>query len=306
MNNIKNFYVNLPKSKKIQFIFALITTMMFLVALPVAAWFSYQRGIVKLQKIQSPNSLVLSAAHREDSINFEINGINAEENVLDGEGNPFYDNGRTRKITHKDYVFSVSGAAVDQFMIQLAYTTNNPFTYEIYAAKELTVKPTVSANEEVNYVTYVVKGNSAAGIPVLVDDENHDYHQSVGKDTMLYYMIDESAADSNVVNGTHTGQYSGNYLNRVLDNAGNENANNLYHEDTYEKYKKNAVYTNVHSDAEPVYWQATGIQAFPGEINSNKDPFSRHFILRVKWNAGVLDNTTKETDILYITVKATG
>ena len=138
MSHFRDYYKSLPKSKQVQFTVAAASTVLLLTALPVVAWFSYQRGIVKLQKIQSPNTLVLSAAHREDCVNFEINGINADENALDGYGNPIVVNEKNQKITHKDYVFAVSGTAVDKFIIQLAYTTNNPFTYEIYAADEVT------------------------------------------------------------------------------------------------------------------------------------------------------------------------
>lgn len=288
---MKCFYKNLPKHKKIQFIAASVTTAMFLIALPVAAWFAYQRGIVKLQKIQSPNTLILSAAHREDCVNFEINGINAEENALDGYDNPIVENGKNKKITHKDYVFTVSGSAVDKFTIQLAYTTNNPFTYEVYAADELTEKPTLASGQEKNYVAYVVKDDPADGIPQLEGDK---YNLGAKKNDVLYYVIKTNCA------GTTNGKYTGGYLNLKNDNSGN--ASSLYHLETYEKA---ASYTKVHPDAEPIYWQATEIAAFPEKINSNKDPFSRHFILRVNWNEGELDNTTKETDIIYITVRAT-
>ena len=295
MSHFRDYYKSLPKSKQVQFTVAAASTVLLLTALPVVAWFSYQRGIVKLQKIQSPNTLVLSAAHREDCVNFEINGINADENMLDGNNDPITENNKPKKITHKDYVFAVSGTAVDKFTIQLAYTTNNPFTYEVYAADEVTEDklPTPVAGQEKNYVAYVVKADPAAGVPVL---DGAEYHLDAEEDDILYYLIDSDCS------GTTDGKYTGTYLNRVFDASDHENANSLYHTDTYEK---SAAYANVHPDAEPVYWQATNVEAFPGKTNSNKDPFSRHFILRVKWKDGDLDNTTKETDIVYITVKAT-
>lgn len=80
--NVWKYYRNLPKSKKIQFTAASAVTAALIVSLPVSAWFAYQREIVKLQKIQSPNALVLSAAHREDSVNFEINGIFSRRTVF--------------------------------------------------------------------------------------------------------------------------------------------------------------------------------------------------------------------------------
>ena len=257
-----------------------------------------------MQEIESPNSLVLSAAHREDCLNFEVNGINAEENVLDGLGNPIYKTdadgkptNEIRKITHKDYVFSVSGEAVDKFTIQLAYTTNNPFTYEVYAASESLEKPTAAAGVEAEYVTYSLSGKSQDGVPS--DLSGDEYHLGAAKDTVLYYTIDKTVTEGAGRATVTNGKYEGTYLNK----GDNGKATNEYHEDTYEL---NAKYSNLHTDAEPIYWQATNVSAFPGKINANKDPFSRNFILRVKWDEGALDNTTKETDIIYITVKATG
>ena len=299
-----DYFNNLTSAKKKQFVIALVSTCLLLAALPVYAWFAYQKGIVKLQKIESPNSLVLSAAHREDCVNFEINGINAEENVLDGFGNPIYltdENGNitsnTKKITHKDYVFSVSGSAVDKFTIQLAYTTNNPFTYEIYAAEESLTPPTAVAGVEAEYVAYSVTGKSEKGIPT--DLSGDQYHLNAEKDSVLYYTIDKTVSEAADRAQVTNGMYVGRYLNK----GANGKATNQYHKDTYEI---NAAYTNLHEDAEPIYWQATNVSAFPGQVNSNKDPFSRNFILRVKWNENALENTTKETDIVYITVKATG
>ena len=257
-----------------------------------------------MQKIESPNSLVLSAAHREDCVNFEMGGINAEENVLDGNGNPIYKTDATgnltnevRKITHKDYVFNVSGESVDKFTIQLAYTTNNPFTYEVYAASESLEKPTATAGVEAEYVAYTLTGNSQDGVPS--DLQGNQYHLNAEKDTVMYYTIDKTVTEGSGRATVTNGKYEEAYLNK----DSNGKATNKYHEDTYET---NGKYNNLHQDAEPVYWQATNVSAFPGQINANKDSFSRNFILRVKWDEGALNNATKETDIVYITVKATG
>lgn len=290
INEIKKLSVG----RKIQLVAALLVTIALIIALPTIAWFGYKREIFKLQKVDSPNKLYLSAAHREDSMNFLIDGINADEFELDAYGNKVKDNqGNDKKITHKDYVFCVTGESVDEFMIQLAYTTNNPFSYEVYAAKELGERPAGISGTEKDYLEYVVTGVGVDGMPVVVGPE---YHTDAPVGSYLFYKIDPTVTADGAVNG----KYAGTYLNRISGSGTvGEDADQSYHEKTYGGYNK------VHHDAEPIYWQATRLKAFPGETNANKKPFSRHFIIRVKWEAGELNNTEKETDIVYITVKAT-
>ena len=297
MKKLKQIINNMSVSQKIELLLAVVLTIALAIIVPTIAWFNYQREIIKLQKVQSPNALFLSAAHREDSKCFEIDGINADEVIVDGFGIPVLSGGDKQKITHKDYVFCVTGEAVSEFTIQLAYTTNNPFTYKVYAANELTAKPTPVSGTAVDYVEYKVKGVAVTGMPEVTDEQ---YHTDVESPTPLYYRINTAVSESSTT--VIGGQYIGRYLNGTAgDGTGPENANGTgdYHDKTY------ATYTNVHIDAEPVYWQATRISAFPGETNSNKQAFSRHFILRIEWPDGELDNTAKETDIVYITVKAT-
>lgn len=66
MNAIKKIYSSvskMPWNKRVQIALAFILTITLLVSAPSFAWFSYKRRIVKLQKVEAPNVLVLSAAH---------------------------------------------------------------------------------------------------------------------------------------------------------------------------------------------------------------------------------------------------
>lgn len=318
----KRFH-GMPTQKKVMVVSASVVTVALLTSLPVLAWFSYRRQVMKLQKVEAPNTLILSAAHREDVACFEINGIDADDIAVDVYGNKLTETvtvdgeakTRDKKITYKDYVFCVTGDAVDKFTIQLAYTTNNPFTYEVYAAKELTYDELqtdltgVAVGTPIDYVKYTIQNDPVSGMPTLVGD---DYHLNAGKkideddenevvDNRLFYRIDSSVTDpTSGTNAAFAGKYTGRYLNSSNNGVSANNDESL----TYQK-KAYDDYANIEADAKPVYWQATNVSAFPGVVNSNKDPFSRHFILRVKWDAGSLDNTAKETDIIYITVKAT-
>ena len=328
MKAFGKMFRELPLNKKIQFVAASILSLTLMAAIPVAAWFVSQRRIIKLQKIQAPNVLVISAAQREDKMYFEIDGVNPEENQL------FYksidrENGTAEltsklkagyldeyeKINHKDYVFCVSGDSVSTFMIQLAHTTNNPFTYQIFAADEyasfgdlLEAHDEIAADQAVDYITYTVAGKPAnlSGIREKLTNV-----VSYEEDEILYYTIDTDCAD------TISGEYKGVYLNAVQEEEGQgegeqegqaettlpKAAKDGYYNNTYAK--TNNAYEYVQQDAIPLYWQKTGLQAIPGDANANKLAFSRHFILRVSWAEDALKNAEKETDIVYLSIKAT-
>lgn len=306
LKKINKAIKKLSTKQKVQLIAALTVTVAFFATATTFAWFSYQRRIAKLMKIDSPNVLYLNSAHREDAINFEVKGINAEEKIVDDYGNAvLYDdsgnvdmvNGKEKNITHKDYVFNVTGEAVDTFTIQLAYTTNNPFSYELYAANEYTAAEVTSqslkvAENEAVLVEYQLSQSELN--PELPAITGSQYHLNVTPPNSLYYKIDTACLDTQATSGKYTGRY----LNKTTDTSGNEIADGTYKATTYPGYN------NVQGNADPVYWQANGVEAFPGDENPDKSPFSRHFILRVKWDEGELDNAAKETDIIYITVKA--
>ena len=312
MEKIGEKFKMLSKAKKIQFVLASAVSVSLLAALPVAAWFGNQRRIIKMQKIQSPNLMIISAAHREDKMFFEINGINVDEDkrvysadpndnteiAIDDAGEPVTQTVRSGnnnvKITHKDYVFCVTGDAVDTFTIQVAHTTNNPFTYQVFAAKEYTsfsalkTGEGLSVGDDVDYTKYTMNGISALSEPLSIEDAV-DYE----KDVALYYAIDDSCPE------TTNGEY---VLTAKNLNTANHKAktNDQYFNQTYAEN-----YTKYQQDAVPLYWQATGVHAFPGKSNPNKKAFSRNFILRVSWEDGTLRNADKETDIVYLTILAT-
>ncbi|MGN0629721.1 MAG: hypothetical protein ACI4JN_00195, partial [Ruminococcus sp.] len=88
----------------------------------------------------------------------------------------------------------------------------------------------------------------------------------------------------------------GDYINK--DNS-DFAADDTKHNQTY------GSYTNVHKNAEPLYWQNTGSVSVKNYINGDASGgFTDYFILKVSWNkASVLNN--KETDMIYITAGMT-
>jgi hypothetical protein len=82
------------------------------------SWYFYQRQVAVTAEIDSPMSIYINAAHKEDIIYLDMAGINMEEG------------------THKDFVFTVQGEYIRAFKLQLAYTTNNQLSFEIFEATE--------------------------------------------------------------------------------------------------------------------------------------------------------------------------
>lgn len=121
MAKIKSKFNNLSKVRKAEIIIATMLSLTFIIASPVLAWFSYQRSVVTLAKVNSPARLTLKSGHEEDIIQFKISGIDVEQE----SGNRY-----------ADYVFSVEGKDVSNYRLQIAHTTNIKFNYEIYKAVE--------------------------------------------------------------------------------------------------------------------------------------------------------------------------
>lgn len=159
------------RKKKIYRIFTLVFSTLLL-ALSVAAvtyaWFASSYKMAAYAPISSPEALYIGAGHTEiDNDRFEdirymyFNGMDV-----------------TTEDNYIDRVFCVYGKSVSGYKIQLAYTTNNQFTYDIYRASESTV-------ESANAVAYTT----------------HDEY----KDTYYYSIVGEPLAgrflNDTVVNG---------------------------------------------------------------------------------------------------------
>lgn len=123
----------LEKNKKRQLVIAVSLLVVLLVALPVYAWFTHKRSIALTTKINAPTQLYITAGNKESVANLEMADIDVE-------------NG-----SYKDFVFGIGGTDVQNYQIQLAHTTNIPFEYEIYRAKD--VPEADKNNDTVVYVS---------------------------------------------------------------------------------------------------------------------------------------------------------
>ena len=150
----------LTKMQKIAYLLrVLVVGILMLGAIGAAtfAWYAVRAGTAAYVPVFSPEALYIGAGHRDiDEDTFEdirylyFNGLDAE-----GED-------------HVDKVFCVYGKGIGAYKIQLAYTTNNAFTYKIYHAAE-SQTPTAGAVEyivhqaEATAYYYTADGEEIAG-----------------------------------------------------------------------------------------------------------------------------------------------
>ena len=179
------------KLKIIGLSIAMFFTFAILVVVPVYAWLSGHEVVV-YAPINTSTSLYIGAGNEEDIRYLSFEGIDA-----------------TSAQRYVDYVFSVTGEFVRHYKIQLAFTTNNEFTFELY--KATTTKPE-NPSGQVDYVTHPLDGSSAQTITYYIDNN--------GK-----------------VNGSYRNQKGNDLL-------GNDSTSNPFYSDTYGSYTyvdKNAV-----------------------------------------------------------------
>ena len=264
MKKLNEKFNSLKKSKKIQLIIAALLTAAVLIAAPTLAWFSYQRQIATMAKINSPAKLAIKAGHDEDIIQFEMNGINVGSDNLGGS---------------EYFVFCVEGEDISTYNLQIAHTTNIPFTYTLYKAHE-SVSGTV------------------------------DYE---GADDTYHYALAEQFYDNSSY--AARGVYGG-YINDS-GNANRTIADSNYTEKSYNASDYTALDNGTHVQryAEPIYWQTkesihsdwvdnndVQYNAYGADDPDNR--FLNYYVLRVSWTAGSFsEGNDKETDLIYITAQ---
>lgn len=101
------------------------------------AWFYFGRKAAAPADIDNPLAIYIKAGNKEDIKYIDLSNID-----------------KTQGTTY-DVVFSVCGTNVEFYKLQLAFTTNNQFEYEIYPAKKLGQNETVpSGSISVEYTNH--------------------------------------------------------------------------------------------------------------------------------------------------------
>ncbi|MBP1536243.1 MAG: hypothetical protein ILA17_00035 [Ruminococcus sp.] len=275
MSKLFRKFKDMSVKNRIMLIMAFLMTMAAIVAIPTVAWFNHQRQIAEMQKVKTPDLLYISAAYAEDVKYFEIPAIDVEDE----------NNTKNRKI----FPFAVAGEYVTTFTLQLAHTTNIPFTYKIYEAEAYTSE--AEARSAINE-----KNESLSEENKLTFEDDAVEYEVKAKWTMLdqYDLTQRTVNAGQKIFFVKGDQVNGSYLNETTDN-GRKIATDKYQPETYET--ENGTYSNVQKYAKPLYWQCSGIQSVDQSGWGTK-PFFKSFILEISWNDGITND--KETDMVYI------
>ena len=267
MKKIVSKFNRLSTAKKIEAIAASVVSVTVMVAAPAAAWFAHQTELAMLTKVNAPAKLYINAAtHQEDIINLSLSDIDTEQT----------------NVNYKEFVFCIAGDNVQEYNIQIAHTTNIPFTYEIYPATEIT--------QTENTQIVPVRGSIVQYI-------------SEDKQTTLFYSYNSN------------NKIAGEYLNKDTRVEGRDVASNTYTKtktNEHQDYDKPADAPQVFAKA--LYWQNTS----PIEVDlsdENVHSFEHPYILKISWSQQGQDDedaeddaidfvhNNKETDMVYITAE---
>lgn len=245
--------------KKTVLLFTLAATGLILVGVIVYAWFFYKRQLDTLTWIKTPIRLEIGSGNNHDIAYLDMGSIDAET--------------PEHSMT---YVFCVYGEPIDMYSLQLAYTTNIPFYYEVYRAQLSTSEQTASGD--------IVK------VPFTYTDENGEHTENFTYDKSSTPVI--SAKPLSKMDEAEITKHQSHNLS-----YGDENGQNAVNS------------SKVQKNAEPLYWLASennldmlnppienrGTNAFGG------DCFCDYFVLHVSWEPNTVSND-KETDMVYLTV----
>ena len=190
------------------------------VSIPVYAWFALQNRLASYAPISSPEALYIGAGHTEI------------ENDLFEDIRYMYFNGMdvNSDLDYVDRVFCVYGKSVPGYRLQLAYTTNNQFTYDIYHATESDVYSATAVEYSMHDGSgdkyyYSINGAPIAGTflnSTEVDGEtlaNNDYHSATydaySRSNVSDYAEPIYWQTTNVETGNARGSFVNYYILRV-------------------------------------------------------------------------------------------
>ena len=248
MNENKDGNIKKSARTRITGVIAAVAVLVVLASSVTYAWLFMGRNAAAVAEITDPTAIFIRSGNREDVRYIELGGIDIEKS----------------EQNYRDYVFCVQGENVDQYLIQLAFTTNNQFEYEIYPA-------------------VLASGAAPAGSFIDIEYTVHVQNEpgDVIGSTQHYYVANASDIKA------------GHYLNKKTDPELLAETGDVYENSTY------GDYVPVNKYAYPLYWH-TDTNIPVAELE--RESFHHYYVLRVKWTEGA--KNTKETDIIYISAKS--
>jgi hypothetical protein len=107
------------RGKRLQLALASLLTIVLAGVFVTQAWFYHQRSLQTLTEVHAPIQLQLQAGHGDPIASLDLGEINVMS-----------------ETKQEEYIFCVYGTSRSPYTLQLAHTTNIPFTYTIYPATE--------------------------------------------------------------------------------------------------------------------------------------------------------------------------
>lgn len=237
---------NIKKEKRryITSIIALIVTLVIFLTVTLA-WFFRQRELDTLSWIKTPMVLNIGSGKNHDIAQLDMGSID----VAKGD---------------RYYVFCVYGKPVDNYSLQLAYTTNIPFYYDVYRADD-------KQNESSTHLTYN------------------------GED--FYYNKDDK--DDKVIAAEPLSRLSDDEIKKHQRHSlsyGDEKGNNPVEDEKVQKNAEPLYWLASNSNGVSLMK--------PENIMTDKNGdkyFCDYYVIRVHWDDGTVSNN-KETDMIYLSV----
>ena len=250
MDNDKSKKNNKTRKLYISSVIALILALAALVAVTLS-WFFYRRELDTLTWIKTPIRLEIGSGNNHDIAYLDLGSIDADT--------------PNRTI---ERVFCVYGEPVDIYSLQLAYTTNIAFYYDIYRA---------SYDPD--------KGN----VVFTYTDKDGDHTEKFLYDTNSTPVI--QAKPLSAMTTDEISAHQSHNLSYGDDNGLNAAAKN-----------------KVQSNAEPLYWLASenGLNVMnplyvATNLTTGSACFCDYYVMKIHWDEGTVIND-KETDMVYLTV----
>lgn len=251
MDNNKN---NKTRKMYISSIIALILAVVLLIGVTLS-WFFNKRELDSLTWIKTPIRLDIRSGNDHDIAYLDLGSIDADT--------------PDRTI---ERVFCVYGEPVDNYSLQLAYTTNIPFYYDIYRA---------------NY------DENNGNVVFTYTDKEGDHTEKFSYATDSTGKVLDPVIQAKPLN--------------TMDKT--EIADHQSHTLSYgdEKGLNPVDQSKVQSNAEPLYWLAheNGLNVMnPKNVQTDTTTKSSYFcdyyVIKIHWDENTVIND-KETDMIYLT-----
>lgn len=188
------------RKNKMRIALSVLLTAILLVCLLCLAWFYNNRNIYTFAHVESPSTLAIKGYNQTTVEQISLSTVDL-----------------TNDSHQASFVFCITGSNIEKYDLELAYTTNVPFTYTIRPTTQVTDRPGSG-----DFLTYT-------------SDDGTSYYYGTGEEELSQGKYvnknSEGIAETSGENDRHTAAYDAYDRNYVQKNA----------EPVYYLFEKNAV-----------------------------------------------------------------